>query len=65
MQLKTILQGIGLNLIKRFYPPFHPIKYKYINWAYGQQSIYSIWDSESWIGDPKTIKRPLKFITKN
>ena len=55
-----IIRKIGLAFMQRAFPPFHPLKYKYINWAYGQQSIYSIWDSESWIGDPKTVKTPLK-----
>lgn len=27
-----------LKLLRFFLPPFHPLKYKYINWYYGKQN---------------------------
>jgi hypothetical protein len=29
---------IILKLIRLILPPFHPLKYKYINWYYGNQN---------------------------
>lgn len=29
---------IGLKLLRFFLPPFHPLKYRYINWYYGKQN---------------------------
>lgn len=27
-----------LKILRFFLPPFHPLKYKYINWYYGRQN---------------------------
>ena len=32
-----------LKLLRLILPPFHPLKYKYINWWYGQQAKDGGW----------------------
>lgn len=33
----------GLKLLRKLLPPFHPMKYKYINWYYGKQIDNGAW----------------------
>lgn len=28
----------GLRILRLIYPPFHPVKYKYIDWWFGKQT---------------------------
>ncbi len=34
---------IGLKIIRWLLPPFHPLKYKYINWWFGKQANKGGW----------------------
>lgn len=34
---------IGLKILRFFLPPFHPLKYKYIKWWFGEQSNLGGW----------------------
>jgi len=33
----------GLRVLRIILPPFHPLKYKYINWWFGEQSRDGGW----------------------
>jgi hypothetical protein len=34
---------IALKILRFFLPPFHPLKYRYLNWWYGTQSNSGGW----------------------
>jgi hypothetical protein len=34
---------LGLKIIRWILPPFHPLKYKYIDWWFGKQENKKAW----------------------
>lgn len=37
------MRQLGLSILRLVLPPFHPWKYRYINWAWGKQSNLGGW----------------------
>lgn len=48
---------IGLKILRFILPPFHPFKYKYINWWFGKQFYSGAWHISEHIKFPKKLIR--------
>lgn len=49
LEILSLFNMLVLRILRLFLPPFHPLKYKYINWYYGKQNG-GYWNQETKFG---------------